>query len=51
MCAAHKLTEILGLLGVLVVRQIVAGDEDGDGKAVLQRQAHLVKTVQSVVPE
>lgn len=42
-----RLTDVSGLLRILVMGQVVARNEDGDGKSILQRQADLIQIVQS----
>jgi hypothetical protein len=45
------LTDISCLLGIFVVRQIMAWYKDRNSAAVLKRQANLVKVVPVPVPE
>ena len=47
----YLLTKISGLLRMLVVGEVVTGNEDRHGKAVLQRQADLVDTVPAATPK
>lgn len=47
----YLLTKISGLLRMLVMGEVVTGNEDRHGKAVLQGQADLVEAVPATTPE